>query len=333
MNETPRGRIRVFACGGAGINLGKRIQGLADAGRDNKTDAGSAEIIVTHIDTSRSNLSGVESTDNIYLIDGLDGSGKVRRENYEQITEHVKNVLQKFPAGDLSIVISSASGGSGSVIGPSLTGLLLAREQPVIVIMVGATDSRLDIENTHKTIKSYEAIAQRTKAPVCAFYWQNSKETPRQQVDEDVLRAVSFLAVLFSRQNAEMDTKDLFNFLRFDRVTSYPVQLAGMNVVLFDDVDAANSLISVATLARPGMDVSMASPPDYQTTGYMPEGVAANIASMAPFHIVTRDQAFNDVSINLDKRLQALADAAAARTGSSKVLNKGDQITDTGLVL
>ena len=108
-----RGQIRVYACGGAGSNIAANLEKYSvDA-----TDTGehtAANLNITYIDTSRSNLARNRNNvkdEQCYLIEGLDGSGKIRSENYDVIVQHSKNIIQEHKPLDLNIVISSGSGG------------------------------------------------------------------------------------------------------------------------------------------------------------------------------------------------------------------------------
>lgn len=98
---------------------------------------GFAAIDPAFIDTSRSNLTPEIPEEKIYILDNTDGSGKVRRENHAQISSSIKHILQSQQPGEFNIVVFSASGGSGSVLGPLIVSELLARGLPVVVLTAG----------------------------------------------------------------------------------------------------------------------------------------------------------------------------------------------------
>lgn len=329
MAEKLKGRVRLYACGGAGVNIGKQMERF----RGNE-EVGLAVLDIAYIDTSRSNLSAAVPDDAVYLLKDLDGSGKVRKENYQEITAHTREILQKHAEQDLNIVISSAAGGSGSVIAPSIVSELLERDVPVIVVLVGSTDTRLEIDNTLKTIKSYEAISKLRSKPVVVKYLQNSKITPRAQVDGEVLQFVTAALTIWSRENAELDSKDLFNFLNFQRVTTFPSQLAAINNYVEKlPEEHSGEVVSVVTLARSGEDSSLPFTPDYQAVGFLPEGVSERILNVAPIHMVVTTDLLVTVSKGLQTRLQELEQAQRARVATASILSDKDNTTDTGLVL
>lgn len=100
------GNVTVYCCGGAGINIGSFFEQYRD-----RSEPGFSLLSTIYIDTSHSNINKNIPDEFTYIFDGLDGSGKVRKENAEAISISVLDILHKFKPGDLSIVISSASGG------------------------------------------------------------------------------------------------------------------------------------------------------------------------------------------------------------------------------
>lgn len=97
--------IAVYGAGGFGINIASQFQRFAG-----KKDPGFAKIKPYFIDTSKSNL--LETVpDNTYLVEGLDGSGKLRNSNYAIIAEKSKEILHRFKPCSVNIVIHSGGGG------------------------------------------------------------------------------------------------------------------------------------------------------------------------------------------------------------------------------
>ena len=330
-----KGQIRVYACGGAGTNIGAQIEKYR-----NNADTETANLNITYVDTSKSNLARNRhsiAAEHTYLIEGLDGSGKIRAENYEAIVQHSKDVLQAHKPMDLNIVISSAAGGSGSVIAPTIVGELLDRKVPVIVLLVGSTATKLDAENTLKTIKSYESISQKKRAPVVAVYDENSENLPRGEVDNRMVFAVLTLAILYSRQNHELDSQDLFNWLRYDRVTSFPAQLAALTIIdgrqPLNELKELGHVISVATIGANPDQVHFPFTPDYQCAGFLPDGAHERFKERCPFNFIVSDGIFPEAHNRLDKFLKDLQDGANARIVKRNILTRDDETTDNGIVL
>ena len=324
-----KGVVRVFACGGAGTNIGMQLE----KHRGSK-ETGFAELDIVYLDTSKSNLRSSIKPEHCYIIDGLDGSGKIRAENHPEISERIKAILQKFKPGDLNVVISSGGGGSGSVFGPLLTKELLKNEVPVVTLMVGSTDTLLDCKNTLKTIKSYESIAKTSKAPVVMRYIQNSEDMPRKEADAYMLNTIIALAVLYSRENREVDSRDLHNWLQFHRVTTFPIQLASLTLCPEEkDLQDIGNIISVATLVKDGMTTALSEMPEYQCCGFLPEDIDEGVDTRMPMHYVVSDGIIPAAAKHLEKIIEELKASQEARGKSQSVISNSDIIEEDGLVL
>lgn len=327
-----KGSVRIYAAGGGGTNIAGRLEWLRTI-----PSPGFADFNTVYIDTSKSNLSESIPSDAIYLFEGLDGAGQVRREHAGTVKERVKEILHNHKPNDLNIVLHSASGGSGSVIGPLLATELLARDLPTVVIMVGDASTRLYAENTLNTFKSYEHIALNTlKVPVVIAYFENTAETPRGEVDERIERMVLGLTALFSRQNAELDSRDLYNWLRFDKVTTFKQpMLASLSVIKSgDDISHMGNVVSVATLAKSGVEASFPVMPEVRFLGLLPSDMNSEVMVHSPIHFVTSDGLIHEAVLDLNSVLSNLTEVQQSRVGRKSILTTADRpIDDTGLIL
>lgn len=323
-------KINVYACGGAGINIASWFE--SSRGR---SETGLAQVNPIYIDTSRSNLKPELDEGSIYIIDGLDGSGKVRSENFEKISESVLDILLKHPAGDLNVVLSSGSGGSGSVIAPSLVSNLLSRDIPTLVFLVGSTDSKIELVNTTRTLKSYESIAKLRKKPVVSMYFENSEKTSRKVVNTDAQQALVLLAALFSGANKELDSSDLKNWLNYSAVTTYGPRLSIMDFFLKSiTLDKGLSPIAIATIAEEDANTSPGLPVEYHTVGYADKDTISKLKISPALHAVVLDGALDSTYKRLEKDLAILDEASAARnSGRNTILDSKDTSTDNGVVL
>lgn len=327
--ENLQGNVRLYACGGGGINVGHRFEK-----HRGQLDAGFATIDTAYIDTSMSNMRADIKAEHCYLLEGLDGSGKIRKENYQEIASRTRDILQRFQPADLNIVLSTAAGGSGSVIAPSLVSELLDLGLPTVVVCIGSAETKLDTENTLKTLKSYEAVARLREAPVVVAYFQNGDGSPRSKVDAKIESLVVSLCALFSRQNRELDSKDLFNFLRFDRVTSFGPMVAALNLVDKDSkLDGLGSVITVATIAADEETVKFPQMPQYQCAGFVPATISEQVLSHVPLHFVTSDGVITEAALKLQNLLKELEASQKSRTRAANLLTTSDSATDNGLVL
>jgi hypothetical protein len=283
-NSAPKGKARLYACGGASINI------VSDIGAMQINPDLLADLLITQIDTSPSNLTTRSTSVENYLmtIPGkVDGGGKNRTENEALIDEHTKPILKAHPPGDANIVVSTGSGSSGSVIATKLTNELLLRGECVIVLLIGTAGSRIEANNSIDTLKNYEQIAKARNAPVVMSYLQNSPSMPREKVNDHMRSTIMYLAMLFSRRNSGLDSMDLRNWLYFTRpevVKGLVPQLYSLTTLLREyteegeakfenELDQLGNILSVATLARTGATTEMPEDfmPEYHTEGFAPD--------------------------------------------------------------
>ena len=231
-------------------------------------------------------------------------------------------------------MLSSVAGGSGSVIAPLMVSELLGMQVPVIAIGVGSADTRLDAENSLKTIKSYQAISQMRNAPVVMAYMQNGVTFHRDHVDGNVETVIMALCALFSRKNKELDSRDLYNWLRYEKVTTFEPELVSLTVVEGSpEISGLGNVISVATLSTKGIDTNLSEMTDVQYTGYLPESAHDILKGQVPIHFVTSDGVFPEVVKQLQKVLSDRLQSQNARIRKDSILTNADQPTHSGLVL
>lgn len=320
--------ISIFGCGGAGINLITPF--LKHHG---KKEPGFAEMKPIFLDTSDSNMRKGVPEEQVYLIDGLDGSGKKRDSNYQAISEKAKDILHRFKPTDINVVVHSASGGSGSVIGPVLVSELLARGESVVVLMVGSTDSRIEAKNTANTLKSYEVIAEKRQMPVVAVYYENTKAEPRGKIDVKVHTSLVMLTAIFSGENRELDSADLKNFLNYPRVTSFSPKLSYLDFFSKSVEVAKNqSVTSLVTLTDDATDSSPDMHVEYQAVGFVEDNVKEAISVELPIHAAIVSGYYHDKLEALENLIKDI-DEARATVVEKSIVTKGHVATDDGLVM
>lgn len=310
-------KTRIYACGGAGVNLGQRISNEA--------------VQPCFIDTSLSNRTEALDQDLCYFIEDLDGSGKNRRENYSTISKEVDAVLERFAPGDFNIVLFSAAGGSGSVIGPLVLKALLEQKATAVAVVVGADDSAISVNNTINTLKSLESVSVMVGEPAVIVYHENTSGVPRKVIDDEVEFVLHALAELTSQQNRELDTQDLTNWIQYHKVSPVRPQLSALSI--FDNrAEAAKQLepISVASLyANPDKDNPFGSP-HYATVGYPRDG-RMELAEQLHFVINVADveETFN----HLTERQSDLNKTYGSYRQRKAMVDVDDDLTGDGMVL
>lgn len=327
---TERGKVRLYACGGAGGNIAYLLS-QTNSGLEN--EPGFAELTVCYLDTSRSNLRKDIDEDHVYVVKtetSKEGAGKIRSENYDPIQECLPAMLQKFKPADLNIVLASAGGGTGSVIAPLVAAELLDRDCAVVVLSVGSTDSELNIVNTLNTLKSYGGVVKRKQKSLIMRYIENNNGLSRTEVDKDIGRYIDALSLLFSKQNLELDSQDLKNWLRPDRTSSNEPMLGELWITTDNKLpDATGNSISVATLAAQENDYQYGATPDYMCNGFVPDGVSTE---GLPMHYVITDNGYVDIAKRLQNVLNEKAEVRNARLKKASLV-QGSEHDGNGMVL
>lgn len=326
-NET-RGKIRLFGCGGTGINVVSEFEKTVG-----NVEPGYASAEPVFIDCSRANISALIPDDRILIMDVRDGnkegSGKKRNENSTMFARNTRSILQKFEPSDFNVVVFSASGGTGSVIGPLIVNELLNRRETVVCVIVGSDESMVAAENTMGTLKTLENFAAKQEAPVIAYYEHNRRDIKRSQVDYQCRELIGYLSVLASRQNAELDMRDIANWAYYDRTTTAKPRLAFFNVyVNNEDVPNTSDVISVASLYSSPDAPTIEVEPEYHTAGY----VRGPVKNFEQAHYVI---SFDQVPIlqkRLEQKITDLKRELASRVPHDLLVSKGDQEDESGLI-
>lgn len=308
--------INFYLAGGCGLNIGQNLEY-----NKNKPSEGFADISNYYIDTSDSNIDKSANKNNVYLVDissdpngPKGGSGKKRDSNYKVISERVNDILLQFkPSSTLNVVIHSASGGSGSVIGPLITSELLNRGLPVMVCMIGSHGSKIETQNTVRTLESYENISSIKKVPVPAMYFENNLSLSRKEVDDKVRVSLLLTALIFSGDIRELDDSDLRNFLDYTKVTSFQARLTNIQIVEGEiKLQRNESIISAVSVSdvENGLDLSV--PVEYQATGYLKKENYEAFDIRKPIHLLSLAGSFNEVVNNLKLKLKDYESARSA---------------------
>ncbi len=263
--------ISVYACGGTGINLATKVLAC------HSSVTGFPDTEINLIDTSESNLDKERSKGKgIYLIPGLDGSGKNRKFGHENAVPHVNKILVQFKPKDFSIVIFSTSGGSGSILGPLLIKELLERNENVVAFCIGSVESGKETENTLKTIASLQGISKNLNKSIVAKFYLNDNDNTRNMVDRQVENDYRALTIMLSGLNEGLDDQDIHNFLNYSKVVDVKPQLVDLLFFTRDDKckePSGFTAIAVANLLVSTDDKLLLLDQPYGCTGYMPSGL------------------------------------------------------------
>lgn len=250
--------VRIYGAGGAGTNIAAKYLDVTDINFQPAV-----------LDTSRANIEHFDDHNlDTYFVEGLNGSGKIRSENYEEIAPTIKEMLIQIPPAEFNIVVFSASGGSGSVIGPLILRELHERGIFAVAVMIGSYESMISAKNTKKTLQTLESFASMTGKPIVASYILNQPDKKRSEIDQSVLMTISSLGVLLGGDIREMDSKDVHNWAFFNKISG-KAQLATLHIGLNErQIEAVTTPVSVASLYTDPDQSQPAVSSDYHTVGY-----------------------------------------------------------------
>lgn len=320
--NTNQGTLRIYGCGGAGINLVSHFDKVAG-----EVNEAVAVVYPAYMDTSRSNLKNIENQDHIFLLPEKDGSGKERRLNSPEIAVNIKNALNQFKPMDMNIVVFSASGGSGSVFGPLIMQELLQQGRAVIGLVVGSDESKKACKNTLATLKTLENMASMNQVPFVIFYEHNDEDTPRSDIDKRFQHAIGAIAVLASKQNEELDSTDILHALRFDKSAGVEPRLASLDIARSNDefADGGQYVSMVSLYDNPDAEKTSIRP-DYQATGY----INGRIDGPKVFHFGVRLDRIAKIASNITASLADYEAVTGARVISARIAD--DSESENGLI-
>jgi len=319
--------IRIYACGGAGIGVGRYFE--SDRA---KVLPGHSVLHPAYIDTSTASFYDLPE-EHFYILPDAAGSGGVRKFNGQDIITHTGEILQKFPPLEYNIVISSTTGGSGSVLGPSILSELLDRDIPVMVFAIGSDDTMQYITNTINTMLSFEHISKTRNKPVVMTYLQNGKNGTVEQVDDAIRMAISCLTVLFSGQNKNLDSRDIYNWLNFHNVTTYTPQVGVLDVHRHEVSLVDANLISVLTINKDLNDTKLDVPVEYQRVGVPVNIEPKDAESMKfPLHFTITDGYVDTVMKSLKNQLTDYETKSKSRVIKNKLADGSENVAENGLV-
>jgi len=326
------GKVGLYGCGGFGINTVRPwdLSLEANAGAAQKV-AGHADIKVTYVDTSRRNLLGDEKEENIYLASGIDGAGKLRRDSHTAFAEEnaVQQILVAHPPEAINIVSFSLSGGSGNTVGTGLIEAMLKAGHRVIAVIVGSCENALTMKNSIDSLVTLDGKSRKLGAPFVVAYEDNGDNSERAAVDERVKAIIASLVVLAGPKVRELDSADVTNWLRYDRIPGVNIapQLSLLEIVsdaaeLSDIADP----ISIASIISDPSETLKGLTPDYSTVGYHAEGTIG-----APsYHYVISVDAVAGLAGMLRERQAEVEKRRQARKTTQAITSDSDVVGDDG---
>lgn len=294
-------KVRIYACGGTGIAIGKKVTAQVPA-------KGAAVPKIVYCDTSDSDmLTGFEKDDK-YVLKNVDGAGRLQREHLVPIRKSIPELLAAHEPLDLNIIIASSSGGTGSTYSTELAKQLASEGHPTIVHLVVTQEDARATQNSSNTLKNFNYIATKSGVPIVLDIVRQLNASDEAKSDDAVIRSVTALLIAAGGQNKGLDTRDVYNFVNFNRVTDVKPRILMLDVILNDPTDETLKREDAVTLLEvtPNGEVPSNMSALYSVTG---EGLG-KVRIILLTHAGNFSEVVQDLSVTkeiIKERLETLA--------------------------
>lgn len=308
-------KTRLYCAGGGATNIGQQLD---------------TQMSRCYIDTSQSNRTRDLPADDCFFIPDLDGAGQDRRQNYRDIAPAIAPIIERFTPGDFNIVLFTAGGGSGSVIGPLIMRYLLEHGHTAVAVAVGADDTKKAVENTLGTIKTLETQSATLGQPVVVSYHENAVGQAYHNVDDDVLFALHALERLSDQDNHGLDTADVHNWTQFQRVTGFHPQLASL--LICDQRKEAAAVVEPIAAVSLYRDRDLMVPygnAAYHTNGFPRSG---DLGEVEQLHFIINTADLEGIVSHLTERQVELNKAHSGYRQRQALTDVDDDVTEDGMV-
>ena len=234
-------KVFIHACGGAGVTIAsKEIARLIGDP--------SLNVDVRYIDTSLADINSLKgiAPEKVFLVGGgrLDGSGGLRDALDQEITKAMPEYVKKLSPDkdDIHIVLSSASGGSGSLIAPRLIHNLKELNAPTIYITLIDTSSIEYCNTSIKTLAHIDLMGQKYRYSIPTLIIDNKDAI--NIVNKRIGIRTELLSILLSASHKALDSADI----RLFASNAYDKEVTGLvSIGIYKEntvVNLKDSLIS-----------------------------------------------------------------------------------------
>ena len=335
-NINARPKIRYFALGGGGVNLAdhilSRIQGQYEMS------------IIDSSDSNTKQMTNAKSAKPHYFRDAqgnlLDGAGQDRKLIYPYIQRQMPEIMDEINPGLYNIVIATGIGGTGSMALPFAVKHLLENDQRVIVVMIVEKSTSKFVTNAINTIQGLKGLADSKGKPITVMVYENTKQTPRNEIDQHILDDLALLNLLFADESGEGDSRDIYNWLNYHKVTENE---PGLNILRIqtraDGTYGDDNVIAVATATTLDIHDSNLGDVlvDYETKIIVQGPQAGDIRDQLPVNFIIHSGGFERLVSEFQRTMQQNDERRSQRSNQSgfDILSagKGASIKDDGIVV
>lgn len=307
--------LRVYACGGAGINL-------ANLWMKTGKSAAIKQGLFVGTDTSENNIPDGDSFP-IEHRHGLRGGAKIRQMNYEGTAEFIDDVLTRHKPADFNIVVYSTSGSTGGIQGPTIVQRLLKQRIPVVSVIIVDQASQKEASNTSATFQSLDNFRKSLKVNVVFDYIDNADFRTRGMANQAIVDRMDYLSLFLTDQHVEADYADVSTLLRANEPSGTPATLCRVTFHKDwgEDQKAEGNPVAGMSLFKNGDDVANIIPKlAYRVTGVMNPNISPS--NFSDIHMLLE---FDDTIKHIQ---QLIADTKDRELQSKQRFMEADSISD-----
>ena len=235
---TQENKMICHFCGGAAISVSDKVfRPVSELGD------GFANVEFHYVDTSTANISKIEPLGEFWQIETslhgkekITGSGGERTTHINDARVSINKYLDngkwtKMVPNEYHVVVSSASGGSGSILAFFTAERLLKVGIPVIMVAIGDSSSAILAINTKNHLASLNNLAIQNGKALSIIYVNNhaidsgAPISSEKEADKMLYNYISTLALFLSSNNGDIDRQDMRNII--DQSSYKTITVAG----------------------------------------------------------------------------------------------------------
>lgn len=286
-SQTAPKAVRVYACGGAGINRGRDIyESYATMNDSDKKHYVKPDVVF--IDASRGNLNGLPADAQTYILkkkpdllrnatgEELNGGGGDRAYLRELAEEAAPSIVAEFPFTTYNVVTFSAHGASGCTLGMQIYREALRQKKHVILIVIGGAHGAHRVQTTNQVIRALLKYQQENDWSAGVFYKENPGLLPSDEleVNQKVLEFWAGLSNVLAGNASRLDQRDIMNWLQLPQSLEIPKSLYFLNACFSDaELENAQNVISVVGAVAPNTELSVGARQTLNSATYVKLGV------------------------------------------------------------
>ena len=340
-----KGNLRLVGCGGAGINIAidvySRLKELEDTCSkvDIKLLDTTDKTIKNYSEEFQDRFTKIVSTR--ASVSEIDGTGSERKDPalVADIQENLKAFMDSgLPnnINDYYVIISSASGGSGSIINPLLTKAMLVKDYTVINIMVGDSSTYLTLNNTINTMVSINAIAKQTKTAIPTVFYDNavngSTTVKSEKANNNkIYKLLALLSVYNSGTNKNLDHEDMRKFYNPQRYKTFHIQPGSYTLGVAEKALTDEHTFLARTLISGDEELDIKNKLLHNKVGVISEE-NKELLSSYPNYLLYRKGIINRIVKDLKEELEKLEELKKTKADEFDMLDDAFE-DDSGLLL